>query len=58
MFKRVYLGEHARSEHVRAHDTISAIFDHLVERGESEDEIRAFVSGMTDRFALQYAERL
>jgi hypothetical protein len=29
-----------------------------VERGDSEDEIRAFVSGMTDRFALSYAERL
>ena len=58
MFERVYLGEHARGEHVRAHATISAIFEHLVERGESEDEIRTFVSGMTDRFALQYAERL
>ena len=58
MFDRVYLGEHARGEHVRAHETISAIFEHLVERGESEDEIRSFVSGMTDRFALQYAERL
>jgi dGTPase len=58
MFERVYLGEHARSEHVRAHSTISAIFEHLVERGDSEDEIRAFISGMTDRFALQYAERL
>ena len=49
MFERVYLGEHARGEHVRAHETISAIFEHLVERGESEDEIRTFVSGMTDR---------
>jgi dGTPase len=58
MFERVYLGEHARGEHVRAHATISAIFEHLAERGDSEDEIRAFVSGMTDRFALQYAERL
>jgi len=58
MFEHVYLGEHARGEHVRAHATISAIFEHLVERGESEDEIRTFVSGMTDRFALQYAERL
>jgi dGTPase len=58
MFERVYLGEHARGEHVRAHETIAAIFDHLVERGDGEDEIRAFVSGMTDRFALTYAERL
>ena len=58
MFERVYLGEHARGEHVRAHETIAKVFDHLVERGEGEDEIRAFVSGMTDRFALSYAESL
>ncbi|HEX4931067.1 MAG TPA: HD domain-containing protein [Gaiellaceae bacterium] len=58
MFERVYLGEHARGEHERAHTTIRRIFDHLVERGDSEEEIRAFVSGMTDRFALSYAERL
>src|ERR671911_2825635 len=48
MFERVYLGEHARSEHVRARETIAKVFDHLVERGRGEDEIRAFVSGMTD----------
>jgi dGTPase len=58
MFERVYLGEHARGEHDRAYATITRIFDHLVERGDSEDEIRGFVSGMTDRFALSYAERL
>jgi hypothetical protein len=58
MFERVYLGEHARGEHVRAHETVAAIFDHLVQRGQGEYEIRGFVSGMTDRFALQYAESL
>ena len=58
MFERVYLGEHARGEHERAHATIRRIFDHLVERGDSEEEIRGFVSGMTDRFALSYAESL
>jgi dGTPase len=58
MFERVYLGEHARAEHVRAHETIGRIFAHLVERGDPEEEIRGFVSGMTDRFALSYAERL
>ena len=58
MFERVYLGEHARGEHERAHTTITRIFEHLVERGDSEEEIRAFISGMTDRFALSYAERL
>ena len=59
MFERVYLGEHARGEHERAHATISAIFDHLVERGDSRGrDPRRSSPGMTDRFALQYAERL
>jgi hypothetical protein len=58
MFERVYLGEHARGEHDRAHETIRAIFEHEAGRGASEDEIRAFVSGMTDRFALSYVESL
>jgi dGTP triphosphohydrolase len=58
MFERVYLGEHARGEHVKAHETISRIFDHLVARGDGEEEIRSFVSGMTDRFALSYAAEL
>ena len=58
MFERVYLGEHARGEHERAHATIARIFEHLAARGDSEDEIRGFVSGMTDRFALAYAERI
>jgi dGTPase len=58
MFERVYLGDHARGEHEQAHRTIRRIFEHEVARGAAEDEIRAFVSGMTDRFALAYAERL
>jgi dGTPase len=58
MFERVYLGEHARGEHERAHATIGAIFDHLAARGDSADEIRSFVSGMTDRYALEYAAGL
>jgi len=58
MFERVYLGEHARAEHERAHATIRRIFDHLVERGDSEEQIRSFVSGMTDRFALTYAQTI
>ena len=58
MFERVYLGEHARGEHERAHATIARIFEHVSARGDSEDEIRGFVSGMTDRFALDYAARL
>ena len=58
MFERIYLGEHARGEHARARHVIGRIFEHLVARGDEPDEIVAFVSGMTDRFALHYAETL
>ena len=58
MFERVYLAEHAQEEHRRAHATIECIVDHLIERGDSPDEIVEYVAGMTDRFALAYAERL
>jgi dGTPase len=56
MFERVYLGPHARAEHERAHAAIRRIFERLVERGQGEREITDFVSGMTDRFALSYAD--
>ena len=55
MFERVYLGPHTRSEHVRASEAVRRIFDHLVERGDSPAEIVDYLSGMTDRFALEYA---
>ena len=58
MFDRVYLGEHARGEQVRAHRVIAQIFEHLVARGDDPDAIVEFVAGMTDRFALHYAETL
>jgi dGTPase len=58
MFERIYLGDHARGEHARAYRVIGRIFEHLVERGDAPDEIVAFVSGMTDRFALHYAGTL
>ena len=57
MFERVYLGPHARDEHERAHETIRVIFDRLVDRGEDAQAIADFLSGMTDRFALSYAEQ-
>jgi dGTPase len=57
MFERVYLGPHARGEHERAHVTVRHIFDRLVERGEDARAIADFLSGMTDRFALSYAEQ-
>jgi dGTPase len=56
MFERVYLGPHAREEHRRARAAILAIFEHLSARGDGPDEIVEFVAGMTDRFALTYAE--
>jgi dGTPase len=58
MFARVYLGPHTKSEHDRAHEAIHRIFDHLAERGDTPVEIVEYLSGMTDRFALAYAERL
>jgi dGTPase len=50
MFDRVYLGPETRPEHERAKATIRKIFEH----GASVE----FIAGMTDRFALSYAERL
>jgi dGTPase len=58
MFERVYLAEDARGEHARARATVRRIFEHLVERGDSADEVIDYIAGMTDRFALSYAESL
>jgi dGTPase len=59
MFERVYLGPQAAPEHEKAHEVMRAIFEHLVERGGDDlDEIVDYIAGMTDRFALAYAESL
>jgi dGTPase len=58
MFEHVYLGPQAVPEHEKAHEVIRAIFDHLVERGDDVDEIVDYIAGMTDRFALTYADSL
>ncbi len=58
MFEHVYLGPQAAPEHDKAHQVVRAIFDHLVERGDGPDEIVDYISGMTDRFALAYADSL
>src|SRR5690349_17902982 len=50
MFERVYLGPETRPEHERAKATIRKIFEH----GASVE----FIAGMTDRFALSYADRI
>jgi dGTPase len=58
MFERVYLAEGAAGEHARARTTVHRIFAHLIERGEQVDAAIDYVAGMTDRFALTYAEEL
>ena len=58
MFDHVYLGPETRAEHERASATIHAIFEALTPRGDSPEEITEFISGMTDRFALDYAAQL
>jgi dGTPase len=58
MFEQVYLGPQTRQEHARAGATVRRIFEHLVERGDSPAEIVDYLSGMTDRFALDYAAAL
>ena len=58
MFERVYLGEHVLEEHERAHEVVRRIFAALVARGDGPEAIVDFIAGMTDRFALEYAEAL
>jgi dGTPase len=58
MFERVYLGPQVEGEHRRAHEVVRQIFDHLIARGDDVDEAVDFLAGMTDRFALTYAEAL
>jgi dGTPase len=58
MFERVYLGPQVEGEHRRAHEVVRRIFDRLIERGDDVDEAVDFLAGMTDRFALAYAEAL
>ena len=58
MFERVYLGPQAAPEHARAHEVVRRIFDSLVERGDPADEVVDYIAGMTDRFALDYADSL
>jgi dGTPase len=58
MFERVYVGPSARAEHARAHATVQRIFDHLTGRGDPVDDVVDYIAGMTDRFAIGYAESL
>jgi dGTPase len=67
MFERVYLGPAAEMEHERAADVVGRIFDYLAAHpgevpsggaGSEAERITDYIAGMTDRFALAYAERL
>ena len=58
MFQRVYLGPQAAPEHARAREVVTKIYDHLVEHSDDVAEVVDYVAGMTDRFALAYAESL
>ncbi|HET7745256.1 MAG TPA: HD domain-containing protein [Gaiellaceae bacterium] len=66
MFERVYLGPQVEPEHARAHDAVRRIFDALVDEPErvpagGDDfatRVTDYVAGMTDRFALDYADSL
>jgi dGTPase len=58
MFERVYLGPQAAPEHARAHEVVRRIFEHLIGRGDPVEEAVDYIAGMTDRFALDYAESL
>ena len=58
MFERVYLGPQVEPEHRRAREVLRGVFDHLVAGGDDPDEAVEYVAGMTDRFALSFAQRL
>jgi dGTPase len=58
MFEHVYLGPHTRREHEKAREVIRAVFAHVADESDSPEQAIDYVAGMTDRFALDYAERL
>ncbi|HEX7255990.1 MAG TPA: deoxyguanosinetriphosphate triphosphohydrolase [Gaiellaceae bacterium] len=66
MFERVYLGPHTHSQHERARDVVGRVFAHLSGNpdqvapgpGDLGQRIADYVAGMTDRFALAYADRI
>jgi dGTPase len=66
MFDRVYLGPQVTPEHRRAERVVRAIFDRLCDEperlppgsGSLDQRVTDYLSGMTDRFALAYAEGL
>jgi dGTPase len=69
MFREVYLGEAARTEHVKIERVLRGLFDHYVEHPEAlppdeaepaapGDHVIDYLAGMTDRFAIRaWSER-
>jgi dGTPase len=66
MFEHVYLGPHTQAQHRQAEEVIGRVFRHLVEHpdripagdGAVADRLTDYIAGMTDRYALSYAEQL
>jgi hypothetical protein len=54
----VCLAVDARSVHSRARATVRHIFEHRVDRGDPVADVIDSDAGMTDRFAIGYAESL
>jgi dGTPase len=68
MFREVYLGAAARTEHVKIERVLRGLFDHYVEQPEElpeegapaapGDRVIDYLAGMTDRFAIRaWSER-
>jgi dGTPase len=58
MFEHVYLADGSAPQHAEVREVVRRIFDHLLDRGDSLEETVDYVAGMTDRFALAYAEQI
>ena len=66
MFERVYLGPHTEPQHEQAREVVRRVLNYLVDNpdrvppgpGDLGERIADYVAGMTDRFALSYADRL
>jgi dGTPase len=66
MFENVYLSEHTRAQNELAEQVVERIFEHLLEhpealapgQGDLATRVTDYLAGMTDRFALAFAERL
>ncbi len=68
MFDRVYLGPHARREHIKIERVIRSLFEHYcaapeeipasIPDGELARRVTDYLAGMTDRFCIRTFEEL